>query len=253
MSQRTDQPVPDDRPEFSNEYLLSLGAATAVVLLMIFVIAPMAGNPLHLSSGMPYLFPWVIAGGITIAQGLSEFSGQPAEILELPTLLSVLVAILLIGVVAPTLVIQLMRSRGERTTPHGSRAFYLFGLIVAITYACTVAPTGFISWNVGKSLREAQAVQRNKDLIINDLNAIATDVRQYVILPKRYGGGDGAMNAYVLPPSMAATDEATYTVAPMDDRMVVRAVSKRYDECIVTVDVNARGWLSNWSYEGRFQ
>ncbi len=253
MSQRTDLPSPDERPELSNEYLLSLVVATAVILLLIFVIGPMAGNPLRINRALPYLYAWVIAGGITIARGLTEFSGNTPEVLELPVLTSVLASLLLVGVIAPTLALKLMRSRASVPVRHGGRAFYLVGLIIAVTFAATVAPTGYIGWRVAESMRTAQAVQRNKDLMINDLNVIAMRVHEYRILPKRFGGGEGSSASFVLAPDLAKTDEGTYTVTTSGDEVVVNARSQKHEGCTITVKVGSDGHLDYWSYGGQFQ
>jgi hypothetical protein len=243
----------DERPEFSNEYLVSLVLASALVLIMIFVVAPMAGDPLHLERSAPYIYAWVIAGGLTIAQGLSEFSGQAVEVVSLSVQISVLVSLLVVGVVAPTLTLRLMPTAQTGRAPQGARAFYLFGLIIAATFAFTVVPTGYVGWRVGESMREAQAVQRNKDLMINDLNVIAMRVREYRILPQRLGGGGGSTAGFTLAGDVAQTDEGTYFAEARDDAVYITARSLKYDGSGIAVTVDRKIGLTGWSFDGRFQ
>lgn len=253
MSQRTEPSPSEERPEFTTEYLVSLTAATAFVLILVYAVTPMIGNPLKIRGSMPWLYAWILAGGQTIANGLTEFSGEALTPVDDSFRMASLVSLLLVGVFAPTIGLLFMRMKTEERLPMGIRGLYVVGIVIAATFALTVLPTGFIGYSVRVSLRDAQAVQTNKDFMINELNTIAWKVREYRILPKTLGGGDGRTDGLALPPSLTATDEATYVVTPTGTGVTVEAASKRYAGAAIAVTIEENGYLRNWTYSGRFQ
>lgn len=253
MSQRTEPAPSGERPEFSNEYLYSLVGLTAFVLLLIYVIMPMVGNPLKMAGRMPWMFPWILAAGQTIANGLTEFSGKVPELVEKPFLTASLIAMFFVGVVAPTFALLLMKPMPRGSLPTGSRALYLVGLIISSTFAFTVVPTGFIARSVNTNMRSSQAIQTNKDRMINELNMISTRIQEYRILPKRLGGGEGTAEGFVLPSDLATTDEATYEVAVAGTEAKIKALSRSVEGAGIEVTVNADGQFRDWTYSGTFQ
>jgi hypothetical protein len=260
MSQKTELPAAEARPELSNPYLGSLVVASAIVLLLVFWGSSVL-NPLtsfHISGAGPMLYPWIIGGAQTISNGLTEFSGHPLTQADNLTHIASLISILFAGILAPTLTLLLM---GKNSSAVG-RGVYLVSLIVTATVAITVLPTGYIAYRVRLSLREAQAVQTNRDFIINELNTIAWKLREYRILPKSLGGGENSNEGYVLPASQAETEDATYVIRlarpGTNEGSVpiigsVHATSKKYPGAEVDVSVREHGELFHWTYTGRFQ
>jgi hypothetical protein len=167
-------------------------------------------------------------------------------------------SILFIGILIPTLTLLLM---GQQRSSVG-RGLYLVCLIIAVTLATTVLPTGYIAYRVRLSLREAQAVQTNRDQIINEICHIAWRTREYQIVPKVLGGGEGTIDGYALPSSLAETEDATYVLRPASQATnarsgsltaTIHASSRKYPGCEVEVSVARDGQLRSWTYTGLFQ
>ncbi|MCX6135103.1 MAG: hypothetical protein NTU47_14920 [Ignavibacteriales bacterium] len=263
MSQKTEPTGAGPATELSNTYLVSLVVASACVLVLVFAGSRLLPNPLaafHIEGAgpVPLLYPWILAGGQTIANGLTEFSGSSLAQAGNSIFITSLLGILFSGVLVPTLTLLLM---GRHRSAAG-RGLYLACLIVSVTLAVTVPLTGYVAYTVRLSLREAQAVQTNRDYVINELNTIAWKLREYRIVPKALGGGEGAVDGYVLPPSLAETEDATYVIRQPSHESngymgplmaTLRASSKKYPGCEVEVSVGTRGQLGLWSYTGKFQ
>ena len=263
MSQKTELSGSESHPELSNAYLGSLAVASAIVLVLVFWGSSLVPNPLALlhiegAGGLPWLYPWILAAGQTIANGLTEFSGHALDQVDTAMHRGTLLSILLSGILTPTLTLLLM---GKKLSAP-MRGVYLLSLIVATTLAVTVVPTGYIGYRVRVDMREAQAIQTNRDFMINDLGTIAWKLREYRILPKGLGGGQGSFEGYVLPAALAETEDGRYVIGPASSgtnaasvlAMVrIHATSKKFQGCEVDVVVKEHGELRDWSYTGQFQ
>jgi hypothetical protein len=227
----------------------------------------MPGNPLAILrieglGSLPILAPWIAAGGISIANGLTEFSGHEIVAVANSVRLATLVGVLLLGVVAPTLTLLLMGKRSGKAASAPARGVYLVSVIITATFAGFVLPMGYVASRVTASLQSAQAVQENKDHIINDLNVIAWKIREYRIVPKALGGGGGEVSGYVPPAGIAQTEDAKYTVQPAvpgtttrfgGALVTIHASSKKYSGAEVDVTLYDSGFLQDWTYTGQFQ
>lgn len=257
MSQRTDPPRLDERSEFTPGYLSGLVAMTVLVLVLVFIVTPFIGNPLNAfkirSAPMPWLYAWVLAAGQTIANGLSEFSGETPGLVEPEMRWAALTSLLLVGVLAPTLCLTLMQTTPLASLSNFRRGFYLLGVIIAGTFSLTVLPTAYIGYNVRMNLRSAQAIQENKDQIINELNFIAAKAHEYAIVPKRLGGGEGSLAGFAVPTSLHHSEQATYTMTLEGGNLDVEAVSKPYEGAKVNLTIDGRGNMMGWEYSGQFQ
>jgi hypothetical protein len=263
MSQKTEPMAAESSTELSNQYLASLVVASAFVLILVFCGSWLLRNPLaafHIEATgpVPLLFPWVLAAGQTIANGLTEFSGSSPEPVSYSIFTASFLSILFTGVLTPTLTLLLMGKQRSAI----ARGLYLVCLIITVTLAITVLPTGYIAYRVRLSLREAQAVQTSRDHIINELCAIAWRTREYQIVPKALGGGEGTLDGYTLPASLAETEDATYVLRRAtqvaDARSgplvaTIHASSRRYPGSEVEVSVGVDGQFRSWTYTGQFQ
>ena len=263
MSQKIDTPTPEPQAELSNAYLGSLVAASAIVLILLFSGWEILPNPLsslHIQGAgpLPWLYPWILGGGQTIANALTEFSGHALQPVENSFYVGALISVLLSGVLAPTLVLLLMGRKSSAIV----RGLYLVSLVGTATLAISVVPTGYLAYRGRTSLREAQAVQTNRDFIINDLNIIAWKIHEYQIVPKALGGGGDSVEGYALPAQLAETEDAKYTVetapasamaGPFDIIARIHATSKKTPGAEVKVSVERSGRLASWTYTGAFQ
>ncbi len=266
MTQKTEIPAPENAPELSTAYLGSLIIASLIVLLLVFGGGLLTIDPLsmlHIRSvgPIPVLAPWVGVGGVTIANGLSEFCGEALTPVDNAFRIAGLIGILILGVFVPTLTLFLMGKREGAAVSAPVRAIYLVAAIMAGTFAVFVIPMGIVSARVTASLKSAQAVQENKDHMINDLNMIAWKIREFRILPKTLGGGGGSVSGYVMPSDIAKTADGTYAYAlaasdtkgPTGTAIVtIHAVSVLYPDAAIDVMLDQGGHLMNWTYKGPF-
>jgi hypothetical protein len=263
MSQKTELSGSETHPELSNAYLGSLAVASAIVLVLVFWGSSLVGNPLarfHIRGPgeLPWVYPWILAAGQTIGNGMTEFSGHALEQVDNAMHRGTLLSILFSGILTPTLTLLLM---GKKLSAP-MRGVYLVFLIVATTLAVTVVPTGYIAYRVRVHMRDAQAIQTNRDFIINDLSTIAWKLREYRILPKSLSGGQGSFEGYVLPAALAETEDARYVIGPSSSgtnaasvptMVMIHATSKKFQACEVDVVVQEHGELRDWTYNGQFQ
>ena len=254
MSQKTESPNPAGPPDLSNSYLGSLVVGAVIVLALVFLGSSIAGNPLTSfrmrgSGPLPWMYPWILAAGQTIGNGLTEFSGNSLNPAEDSIYWASLMSIFLSGILAPTLTLRLM---GRARAPI-LRGLYIVSLVMSTTFAIAVVPSGFKAYRARLAIREAQAIQGNKDEIINELSVIAKKVYEYRILPKVHGGGDGTTHGYALPTSLSSTHWATYKLTETPAGIGVLAASNLYQDAGVTVTIQPDGRLQGWTYVGLFQ
>lgn len=107
---------------------------------------------------------------------------------------------------------------------------------------------------VFSSLKEAQAIQENRDFMIQDLNRIAWDIFRYQVeLKNKKEKKDKTIEGYILPPELASTDNARYSVSVTQGKLEILARSMRYPNASITVVVDKKGKMSDWKYEGEFR
>ncbi len=263
MSQKTDQPAAEPQSELSNAYLGSLATASAIVLVLVFWGSSLLPNPLvalHVETqgSLPWLYPWILGAGVTIANGLTEFSGHTPELVPIAFYSGTLMSLLLSGVLGPTVTLLLM----GRKVPAIGRGIYFFCLIVTATITIAVVPTGYSSYLTRLSLRESLDVSSNRDQMINEISVIAWKTHEYQILPRRLGGGEGSLEGYTLPTSLGVSDDATYVLQKRAPGTQIRnapivatihAASRKYPDTGIEVSLGSRGELYNWTYTGKFQ
>lgn len=246
--------------EFSSDFIRVLVALTGATLLLVFAFEyrkfTTAGEPLV----RMYLYPWVVAGGVTIANGLSEFSGESPSLISLATRLAALLGLLFGFVIGPTLFFfgwyyrRKDRESGSKGSAlKGSAVISVIGGMLTFAVAIPSIPGAIAQRRVSVSLHSAQAIQDNKDQMINDLNTIAYNVRQFRILPKSLDGGNGSFLGYSLSQPIAGTEEGTYEASCTADEIKVKASSKKYPDCLISVHIDKDGHLGQWEYSGNFQ
>lgn len=254
-------PVPSSHgSEFSPGFVRALVLLAIATLVMVFIVDPVSFRRYDkMAAVSPY--PWIVAGGQTISMGLSEFSGKELEPPSTSQRYGMLISILLAYIIGPTLFfLGWRRLRLEREANPNVRGLrvsqipFLLGAIMTVTVAAPIVPIALLQLKVSAELRSAQAIQRNRDYIINELNQICKEAFQYKILPKQFGGGAGSYADYRLSSDAALTDHAHYElVGVTPDQVVVSARSTKYDNASVTVTIDGAGRLRGWTYLGVFQ
>jgi hypothetical protein len=260
MNGKTDTPARSQLP-FSRSFITVLVALTIATLLLVFVEEK---GYVSISHGMSarwvrlsLMYPWITAGGITISNGLTEFSGKEPELVSTSFRMMSLVGICLVFIVSPTLL--LFGWKGHRKTdPRMGRMggwwiALILGAMFVTFYALPLIPMTLIQSSVAASLRKAQDIQRNKDDVIDEIRGVVIKLQEYSILPKEYGGGEGKFTGFNLPTQLSKTENASYSVTAQDTLATIAATSILHPPASVSVMVDRHGSMFGWKYTGSFE
>ncbi len=254
MNPKTDSPR-----EFSSEYLQLLVAITGATLLLVFGFERLFSHQ-RFSPDVFIPFPWIVAAGQTIDDGLEMFTGKLPNIMSMSHRLALLADMLVVFVLGPTLLLMSWRKmrlvkEEQATSPVRGLWTLLFvvGGVISFSAVIPAIPIAITQRSVATSLFHAQAVQTNKDYMINDLNFIALYAHQYRILPKSYGGGEGSFAGFTPTRGLVSTENGDYIVSPSANQCLIKATSKLYPSAGISVLVNEAGQLRDWSYIGPFE
>jgi hypothetical protein len=248
--------------EFASGFLWHVMLITAIVFGLILFSGKLFKSPQREAVSTPSIvvFPWTLAGAHTIENGLLAFSGKPPQPLNGKNQVRALAGMLVVAVIFPT--IYLLRWRRRRVLPATSHeptpwripdVFHGLCGVFVLLLAVAILPIGVYNEIVQENLREAQAVQSNRDEIINESNFIAFSLSQYYILPNEYEGGNHSYEGYRLPENASKTADATYVVTPYGQTAGIHAQSVRYPSCWIDVRVDSLGRMGQWRYGGQFQ
>lgn len=266
MNQKTESTVHVSTPhesEFQPGFVQGLLILTVATLILVFSSERYV--PLQPYSVRPHfgLYPWVVASGITIEQGLNLFSGKSVQPLSFEQQATLLGVLWLVAVLGPTLFLLGWRQRRiERASGavsgklRISTVTYLLGGIVTLTAALPALPAAIMQRVVAQRMYDAQAIASNRDAIINELNSLALHAVQYRILPKELGGGAGSYAGYTIPARMVTTENASYSMKDVTaDKIGFVATSAPYPASTVSVtfDSDGRPIPTSWKYGGEFQ
>jgi hypothetical protein len=246
------------KTEFSRGFLGILSAFAIATLVMVFFFeqSNVAMQERFKLEGRLFTpIPWVHAGGITIANGLTEFVGAVPEALSLSGRIEILFSVLLIFVVGPTLFFLGWRSYRLESAAVFSREWIVMvlGGILSLSVVIPAIPGTVMQRMVSQSLHRAQAIQSNKDEIINIIGGdIQLMVQQHRILPKEFGGGGGSYAGFRLPTDLAQTEAATFTAVATDSTVTVKATSLLYPGCTVSIQYRHQRY-GNWEFTGDFE
>jgi hypothetical protein len=105
---------------------------------------------------------------------------------------------------------------------------------------------------VGIQLFGASSTSSNRDALINDINNIAANAKQYRSKIRSRGGGGNSYVGYALPDKLAGNDDGSFSLAVQPATVVVTGTSALgYGTVEATIDSN--GAAGNWTYTGEFQ
>jgi hypothetical protein len=255
MYQRTDS------QDFASGFIWQIVLLTIVVLCFGIYVRSQEHSMSRLGVSSPTtIFPWMIGGKQTIENGLRAFSGKPPEFPPIEDKFRALGPVLISMVLCPTVFfLEWRRRKLTRATPlqrsplRMSNAFYALCGLVVVLVAVAVGPIAYFGESARANTRHAQAIQSNRDGIVNELNELAVDAAQYNILPRQLGGGERSFEGFSVPETKKKTDEASYSMIVTKSKVSLRATSARYPSCIVQVNVDSLGHMRDWRYEGEFQ
>jgi hypothetical protein len=248
--------------EFSSDFLIVLSILTIATLILVF--GKYEQTNWKSNSTIPNLMglsaPWAKAGGQTISNGLAEFSGQEPAATTLGDRLTLFLSVVLSLVLGPVLFFfgwDARRAQQAASVPENFMRGPIVSMVLGGVLLClwiipllVATPMQYI---VSGSLQKSQAVQQERDCIINELNALAVDSRQFSILPRALGGGERSYSGYILPSSMKQTEHAVYTAEVSAGRIIFHAASVRYPHAAIDIESSPAQRMHHWTYHGEFQ
>jgi hypothetical protein len=111
-----------------------------------------------------------------------------------------------------------------------------------------------IAITVGISIVSAQTIATNRDVMINDLNHMASYAYQYRLRLRSMGGGQGDYTGFVLPPKLKINEDATYSVVTVNSNAVTLLAASAENELnTIQVVVGSDGKINAWTFGGDFQ
>jgi hypothetical protein len=105
---------------------------------------------------------------------------------------------------------------------------------------------------VGIQLFGATSTSSNRDAMINDINNIAANAKQYRSKIRTMGGGGNSYVGYLLPANLNNNDDGSFSLAISPASIVITGTSALgYGTVAATIDSN--GAAGNWTYTGELQ
>ena len=105
---------------------------------------------------------------------------------------------------------------------------------------------------VGIWLFGSDSISTNKDALINDLNNLASNARQYRARPFTMGGGSGSYTGYKIPSKLATNDDGSFSAAVQPKKVTFIATSGlSYGS--IQADLDSNGVFGTFTYSGDFQ
>ena len=251
-----------DSPEFGSGFLWQVCLLTIVALLYVlfsYKLVP-AHDGGNVSYPQPIMYPWMFPEKLTIENSLHAFGGRPPQVAGLRDQANAIGTILVTMILCPT--IFLLEWRRRKLAGHASdgrpplktsSVLYAFTGAITIYIGIGILPTTYFLEQAHKNTRRAQAIQSNRDAIINELYFLDFRLEQYFILPKSLGGGDGTFEGFTAAPEVMTTKEATYVLTAGKNQAELKAVSVQYPSAWVKVHVDTARHLSMWQYGGEFR
>jgi hypothetical protein len=262
MNLKTDTPEFNSTKQplgFSSDFIIGLVMLTGATLLYFFFANKW---PSHFEFKSPDIFymPWLTATGITLTNGLNEFSNKTLEIVPLSQRLYTLINILLLYIIAPTLFFCGWKMRYvEKISKNRFNIFrvatmlFVLGGFFVLGIAIHSIPKVYFLIKSNHEHRNNSIVLSNKDSVENDLHEIAWHAYQYKVLPHKLGGGSGSYTGFILPVELSKTEYATYTVAATDSTVVLTGRSSIYSDASIKIGLDKHGKMNDWQYSGKFE
>jgi hypothetical protein len=250
MSQRT------EASEFAPGFLWWISLLAAIALSFVVIGLPKEATIASIENA---LIPWVIAAGQTIKNGLAAFRGVEGALPDDTVQARALAIVLMTLIVCPSFFLLEWRRRlmrggsSERLQLRMPGLFYALSGFITFLVAVSIVPIAITSEMNRQDLQGRQAVQSNRDLMINELNFLALDIYQYRLLPREFGGGNASYRGYKLPAEQAKTQNASYSVSVENEAVTIHGQSALYPSAAIDVKVDSKGRLVSWTYFGKFE
>ncbi|HLF15497.1 MAG TPA: hypothetical protein VI932_11480 [Bacteroidota bacterium] len=105
---------------------------------------------------------------------------------------------------------------------------------------------------VGVQLFAASSTAANRDALVNDINNIAANAKQYRSKLRSMGGGGNSYTGYILSNKLNQNDDGSFSLAIQPANIVITGTSSLgFGTVEATIDSN--GTAGNWNYTGDLQ
>lgn len=270
MSLKTKFPqleIKDAEPEFRPYFAISFFAVSLVVLLALYAAAQYWSHyktpqtnflPQQIITFQFFIFPWIVAAGQTIGNGMIAFSGAQLEPISTANNLMTLLSLVVVYIIVPTIFFFQWRARRlkKMENPAAPRQMptisFLTSSLMLLYTIIPMLPVLITQPSRFENLKENEAVQWNRSHMMNDIINIAWSARQYRILPKELGGGEGSYKGYIVPNKLRDTENATYAVSAADNEITIYATSNKNSSATIFVHLGKEGEFSEWRFNGVF-
>lgn len=105
---------------------------------------------------------------------------------------------------------------------------------------------------VGVAMFGSSSVEANRDSLINDINNLAANAKQYRSKLRTMGGGGGSYLGYLIPSNLTDLEDGWFAASIQDKDIVVTATSK-FGFGTIQATVDSNGTVGNYQYTGDFQ
>ncbi len=238
--------------EFSPGFIRWLLVFTFATLFLVFTTqsfligATLKGIPVWFS-----LRPWIIAAGVTVAEGINEFVGRVGSYdYSIERYLS-LVGLLISFILAPSLFMFAWRASYIRQESEQSKSInkvrassvtFVLGGMLTLALILPSIPGSIVHWQLFERMKSLAAVEEDKDYLIFRVNKIAADAYQYWILPTTMGGGGNSYQNYVIPMQLASNESGTFTVSSLTGNSITfMATSTKHLGTTISAVVDSTG------------
>lgn len=111
-----------------------------------------------------------------------------------------------------------------------------------------------VAIRVGVNLFDANNIEQNRNILINDIQAITTNALVFRTKTINLGGGKGSYVGYVVPKKLSSNNNGTYKVSITANQITITATSGSGNGTIAAAfDQNGKYVAKSLAYTGNFK
>ena len=202
MNEKIESTNPNGITEFSHGAIRALIIATCATLLLVFLPQLLRPHMLDQSQSIvaKIFNPQIVTAGITVGQSIDDFQGIPSSRIRLRTRLGVLASLLFGFVISPVCVFWTWRylqvnkpdsaESGDTKRKHfAAKALIIVAGIFLMCFCLSNISSAIISPAVYRTIEQDNLIDRHRSAILQDLADIDYSAKQYLVIPREWGGG----------------------------------------------------------------
>lgn len=211
--------------------------------------------------------PAFTAAGVTIAEGIDEFSGTIGETPYARGYYYIFLCLVVVWIVGPTILLfsgrYLSSENMAQAEPHWGRRVmanigFVIGGFLVLAILIPSIPQSVQVYRVYQSIQKGQAIKSHKDDLLGSCVAMVNyDAYQYKILPRELGGGGNSYEGYRISAGTFPDDisrKASVIIEEISpNKITVRVDSKMYPGASIENTLDSSGVASGYAYTGIFQ